>query len=530
MTIYNNKICLLLRLSPLMTVFEQNRALDYSKAKFDKEYALRFTSITNHREIFTAWNVSIDQLAELIEQAKELIPNQFVIEYHSPYTTEPLFIGPNGLMITPYRFNSKYNPNIKDDVTHILRVDKKTLELVKRFVKETTRQNRFFVQNCLIREFTPNRWIKSRENAKLIKTFPIDKNATNFEMVAPVELTPQIRYSVITELQKKFDFISFNNGIFRFSTHYLPDEFYDYWIEQEFEFEDKAYTNWFDAFLDACVEAEQFMTDIRLPIESNQNSIFKNEDRWKPYRACLQELMDVIELNKQLEKQVSDLKIKTLNATPQTKAKLENDLKELQAEATTARRKRVELNIRNLRQVNILIKNYMNLFLAKNSDEEVSPEKEALQFKFSYLEQLRKDFLKQIKKDQSAILGSYELHDANVVALNHVGEVVQKGEFQFSMNASFINILYSKNIELFEGVTELVFTLKDGKTVYHYPSYTEQGVARYKMGGVAVKFDVNINAWIAGFYQDPQDLVIQACLNQGEKILQEFKKPKKEVW
>lgn len=513
-----------------MTVFEQNRALDYSKAKFDKEYALRFTSITNHREIFTAWNVSIDKLAELIEQAKELIPNQFVIEYHSPYTTEPLFIGPNGLMLIPYRFNSKYNTNIKDDVTHILRVDDRTLELVKRFVTETKRQNRFFVQNCLVREFTPNRWMKNRENAKLIKTFPADKYVNSFEIVAPEELTPQIRYNVITELQKKFDFISFNNGIFRFSTHYLHVEFYDYWIEQEFEFEDKAYTNWFDAFLDACVEAEKLMTDVRLPIESNENSIFKNVDRWKPYRACLQELMDVIELNKQIEKQISDLKIKSLNANTENKSKLENDLKELQIEATTARRKRVELNIRNLRQVHILIKNYMNYFLAKNSDEDTTEEKEALHFKFSYLEHLRKDFIKQIKKDQGAISTSYQLHDANVVALNHMGEVVQKGEFQFSMNASFINILYSKNIELFEGVTELIFTLKDGKTVYHYPSYTEQGVARYKMGGVAVKFDVNIHSWISSFYQDPQDLVIQACLNQGEHVLQEFKKPKNEVW
>lgn len=530
MTIYNNKICILLWLSPLMTVFEQNRALDYSKAKFDKEYALRFTSITNHREIFTAWNVSVDKLAELIEQAKELIPNQFVVEYHSPNTTDPLFIGPNGLMLTPYRFNSKYNPNIKNDVTHILRVDDKTLELVKRFVRETTRQNRFFVQNCLVREFTPNRWMKNRENAKLIKTFHVDKNANTFETATPEELTPKIRYNIISELQKNFDFISFNNGIFRFSTHYLPDEFYEYWIEKEFEFEDKSYSNWFDAFLDACVEAEKFMSDIRLPIETNQNSIFKNEDRWKPYRACLQELMDVIELNKQLEKEVSDLKIKSLNASASTKAKLESELKEVQTEATIARRKRVELNIRNLRQVNILVKNYMNYFVGKKADSEISTEEEALQFKFSYLDQLRKDFLKQIKKDQSAVSGSYELHDANVVALNHNGDVVQKGEFQFSMNASFINILYSKNIELFEGVSELVFTLKDGKTVYHYPSYTEQGVARYRMGGVAVKFDVNINTWIAGFYQDPQDLVIQACLNQGEQVLEEFKKPKKEVW
>lgn len=513
-----------------MAVFEQNRELDYSKATFDKEYALRFTSITNHREIFTAWNVKAEQLAGLIEKAKELIPNQFIVEYHSPYTADPMYIGPNGLMLSPFRFNSQYNPNIKDDVTHIVRVDSKTHEIIKRFVRETTRQNRFFIQNCLVREFTPNRWVKNRDSAELFKTFTSDKNAKTFKTETPVELTPSIRFEIIKKLQESYDFISFNNGIFRFSDHYLHAEFYDYWIEKEFEFEDKSYSNWFDAFLDACLEAERFMTDVRLPIESSENSIFKNEDLWKPYRTCLQELMDVIQLNKDLEKKISDLKISLFGVSDSAKTQLEKELKETQAEATFARRKRVDLNIRNLRQVNILYRNYMGHFVTQKQNNEVSEEEEALQFKFSYLEQLRKDLLKEVKKDKSVILTSYELHDAQVLALDHLGNTIIKGEFQFSMNASFINILYSKNIELFEGVSELIFTLKDGKTVFHFPSYTEQGVARYKMGGVAVKFDVNINKWLSSFFQDPQDLVIQACLNQGERVLADFKNPNSEVW
>ena len=512
-----------------MAFFEQNRALDYSKAKFDKEYALRFTSITNHREIFTAWNVKTEQLASLIEKAKELIPNQFIVEYHSPYTTDPMYIGPNGLMLSPFRFNSKYNPNIKNDFTHNVRVDDKTHELIKRFVSETNRQNRFFIQNCLVREFTPNRWVKNRDSAELFKTFSIDKNSKTFKTEPHVEITPSIHSEIIKKLQESYDFISFNNGIFRFSDHYLHTEFYNYWIEKEFEFEDKHYSNWLDAFLDACLEAEQFMTDVRLPIESSENSIFKNEALWKPYRACLQELMDVIQLNKDLEKKISDLKISLFGVSGSAKTQLEKELKETQTEATLARRKRVYLNIRNLRQVKILYRNYIRHFVIKKLNNKVTEGEEALQFKFSYLEQLRKAFLKEVKKDKRVVLTSYKLHDAQVLALNHRGHTIIKGQFQFSMNASFINILFSKNIGLFEGVSELIFTLKDGKTVFHFPSYTEQGVSRYKMGGVAVKLDVNIHKWVLSFFQDPQDLIVQACLNQGERVLADFKNPSSEV-
>lgn len=489
-----------------MSVFEQSKAVSIPNIMFDSEFVLKFISVDG-REVFKAYNVPEILISDLINESKKIIPTPFTVEYKTPSLNHSLYIGMSGFQIEPFRFNTKYNKrSVVSKNSMVYRLGCSVGEIISSHSKRYSKDSSRFIQACILREFIPNHWVGD-ETSTLNMFSEIDDTdvakLANLELMncEPKSLTIKDRMEISSIIAKRFpNYINHNADLSK-GRFLLTETQNSYMLEHEFQFKGKTFLNWYDAFLDHIKRAEHFYDG-------------------KPRPTLKNHIGDQLKLNRvvakisELEKANIQLRSADTTGLDSKKVKEIHDLIAENAELLSELRfKRKEYNIRSDRQLVLMNEKYLSC-----TNKKSYLVKKHLEADIAFLDELRHELIVKKLTNHNA---HKEMDGVIKVAFKGVridGVAVVQGKIDFAFNPTFINRMYSRNIEAFEGVVKMVFEMPDGKQIWHIPSYVDEDKNRVDTKGLLIHFDQNIFDWMISQEQTRQNMIIQAVLNQHGRV------------